>query len=274
MGGIGNIRGAVLGGLIIGVVQQLCRLPARHGVDRGSDLRLPDPRDGAAAARPARRGDEGGGMSELQGTAAGVARRAGSGACPRAPRWLGGRWKRPGMRAGIAFLIVFPLLFSRASGFLQATIIALAYVVMALGLNIVIGFAGLLDLGYVAFYALGAYAVGWFASDFFFAANINVLSSATPGAIGIHLNFILVLICAVIVTSIAGHDHRPADAAPARRLHRDRDARLRRDHRHVGHQRLDRSTLGRPDADRRQPRHLLARPAVLPGDRRRSACSA
>ena len=52
---------------------------------------------------------------------------------------------------------------------------------MALGLNIVIGFAGLLDLGYVAFYALGAYAVGWFGSDFFFGANINVLSSAlTP----------------------------------------------------------------------------------------------
>ena len=34
---------------------------------------------------------------------------------------------------------------------------ALAYVVMALGLNIVVGFAGLLDLGYVAFFAIGAY---------------------------------------------------------------------------------------------------------------------
>jgi branched-chain amino acid transport system permease protein len=126
------------------------------------------------------------------------------GRVPAAPRWVGGRWSRPGMLLGVALLIVFPLMFSQSSGFLQATIEALAYVVMALGLNVVIGFAGLLDLGYVAFYALGAYAVGWFASDFFFAAHVNVLTSATPGEIGIHLNFFLVLICAVIVTSIAG----------------------------------------------------------------------
>ena len=46
---------------------------------------------------------------------------------------------------------------------------------MALGLNIVVGFAGLLDLGYVAFYALGAYALGWFGSDFFFKAHVHVL---------------------------------------------------------------------------------------------------
>ena len=45
--------------------------------------------------------------------------------------------------------------------------VALAYVVMALGLNIVVGFAGLLDLGYVAFFAIGAYTVGWFGSGFF-----------------------------------------------------------------------------------------------------------
>jgi branched-chain amino acid transport system permease protein len=36
------------------------------------------------------------------------------------------------------------------------------YVLMGLGLNIVVGFAGLLDLGYVAFYAIGAYALGVF----------------------------------------------------------------------------------------------------------------
>jgi branched-chain amino acid transport system permease protein len=126
------------------------------------------------------------------------------GRVPAAPRWAGGRWSRPGIPLGLAFLIVFPLLFTASSGFLQATIIAFAYVVMALGLNVVIGFAGLLDLGYVAFYAFGAYAVGWFASGFFFAEKVNVLSSVPAGSIGIHLNFILVLICAVIVTSIAG----------------------------------------------------------------------
>ena len=127
-----------------------------------------------------------------------------AGRVPAAPRWAGEGWSRPGVLLLIAALILFPFLFSAASGFLDATIIALSYVVMALGLNIVVGFAGLLDLGYVAFYALGAYVVGWFASTFFFAEKANVLSSAAPGTIGIHLNFILLLVCAVIVTSIAG----------------------------------------------------------------------
>ncbi len=36
---------------------------------------------------------------------------------------------------------------------------------MALGLNVVVGFAGLLDLGYVAFFAIGAYTIGWFGSS-------------------------------------------------------------------------------------------------------------
>ena len=49
--------------------------------------------------------------------------------------------------------------------------IALAYVVMALGLNIVVGFAGLLDLGYVAFYAIGAYTIGWFALELLHGAG-------------------------------------------------------------------------------------------------------
>ena len=51
---------------------------------------------------------------------------------------------------------------------------ALLYVMLALGLNIVVGFAGLLDLGYVAFYALGAYMVGLLASPQF----ANLLQSA------------------------------------------------------------------------------------------------
>jgi branched-chain amino acid transport system permease protein len=44
---------------------------------------------------------------------------------------------------------------------------ALLYVILALGLNIVVGYAGLLDLGYVAFYALGAYLYAWLASPHF-----------------------------------------------------------------------------------------------------------
>ncbi len=44
---------------------------------------------------------------------------------------------------------------------------ALLYVILALGLNIVVGYAGLLDLGFVAFYALGAYLYAWLASPHF-----------------------------------------------------------------------------------------------------------
>ena len=50
---------------------------------------------------------------------------------------------------------------------LDASIQTLAYVIMALGLNIVVGFAGLLDLGYVAFFAIGAFVMGWLGSQQF-----------------------------------------------------------------------------------------------------------
>ncbi len=76
---------------------------------------------------------------------------------------------------------VLPLFFSQTSGFINAQILSLAYVVFALGLNVVVGFAGLLDLGYVAFYALGSYSVGWFASGFFFKANAHVGSTRSWG---------------------------------------------------------------------------------------------
>jgi branched-chain amino acid transport system permease protein len=118
----------------------------------------------------------------------------------RLPPW----WTRA--LAGFLILIgiVLPFFFGEVSGFMNATIIALAYVVMALGLNIVVGFAGLLDLGYVAFYALGAYSMGWFGSTFFFNENIHLSSSALPSDIGIHLNFVIILVLAVIITSVAG----------------------------------------------------------------------
>jgi branched-chain amino acid transport system permease protein len=101
--------------------------------------------------------------------------------------------------------IVLPFFFTQASGFMDATIRAMAYAVMALGLNIVVGFAGLLDLGYVAFYALGAYSMGWFGSSFFFNAHFHVLVSGQAShLIGIHLNFILVLVLAAAICAVAG----------------------------------------------------------------------
>lgn len=57
-------------------------------------------------------------------------------------------------------LVIAPLIFEGYSWFFVPQIMALIglYVMLALGLNIVVGFAGLLDLGYIAFYAIGAYA--------------------------------------------------------------------------------------------------------------------
>ncbi|MGO9955346.1 MAG: branched-chain amino acid ABC transporter permease [Solirubrobacteraceae bacterium] len=105
----------------------------------------------------------------------------------------------------IVFGIVLPFLFTTDSGFMNATIIAVAYAVMSLGLNVVVGFAGLLDLGYVAFYALGAYSLGWFGSDFFFNAHLHVLVTGVASTeAGVHLNFLLILLCAAAICAVAG----------------------------------------------------------------------
>ncbi len=120
-------------------------------------------------------------------------------------KWLPPWWSRAAAGIVIVIGILLPFFFTQASGFLNATIIALAYVVMALGLNVVVGFAGLLDLGYVAFYALGAYCMGWFGSDFFFNSHIHVLVSGIAATeTGIHLNFVLILVVAALVTGLAG----------------------------------------------------------------------
>ncbi len=105
----------------------------------------------------------------------------------------------------IAIGILLPLFFTQSSAFVDATIKAIAYAVMALGLNIVVGFAGLLDLGYVAFYALGAYSLGWFGSAFFFKAKVHVLvAPEISHDIGIHLNFIIILALAAVICAVAG----------------------------------------------------------------------
>jgi branched-chain amino acid transport system permease protein len=64
-----------------------------------------------------------------------------------------------------AALFVLPFIVQMAgNAWVRIIDIALLYVLLALGLNIVVGYAGLLDLGYVAFYAVGAYMLGLLAS--------------------------------------------------------------------------------------------------------------
>jgi branched-chain amino acid transport system permease protein len=114
----------------------------------------------------------------------------------------------------IALLYPFILdaLLATPDDLLDASINTLGYVIMALGLNIVVGFAGLLDLGYVAFYAIGAFVIGWLGSQQFPDVNsgkgIHILTptqSAFGSDIpGIHINFFFVIFIAAAFTAIWG----------------------------------------------------------------------
>src|SRR5437763_336049 len=124
------------------------------------------------------------------------------------------RWRWSGLLiAAVVFTVAWflPYLYGPLDSTLDTAIYAVAYIVFALGLNIVVGFAGLLDLGYVAFYAIGAYSIGWFGSDWFTEAinggksGVHVgVSGQAAHLLGIHLNFVLIVVAAMIFTSIAG----------------------------------------------------------------------
>src|SRR6186997_1445533 len=80
--------------------------------------------------------------------------------------------KRHQVWVGVALvalaLLLLPFALSYAgTAWVRIANYALLYVLLALGLNIVVGFAGLLDLGYIAFYAVGAYAYALLASPQF-----------------------------------------------------------------------------------------------------------
>jgi branched-chain amino acid transport system permease protein len=83
--------------------------------------------------------------------------------------------------------------------------VALIWAMSALGLNVVVGYAGLLDLGYVAFWAIGGYTAAWIMSDFFQQLKINIAGNAgatSPG--GIHVNWVVVLVIAAAVCALFG----------------------------------------------------------------------
>ncbi|HET8605886.1 MAG TPA: branched-chain amino acid ABC transporter permease [Gaiellaceae bacterium] len=84
-------------------------------------------------------------------------------------------------------------------------VVMIVFVMMAVGLNIVVGYAGLLDLGYVAFYATGAYTAAWFASLQFPHQHLHFGAiGITPDLPGIHLSIWLILPIAAIFTGCAG----------------------------------------------------------------------
>ena len=66
----------------------------------------------------------------------------------------------------LGFALIVPILFFHNRYLLDLAIMILTYVMLGWGLNIVVGLAGLLDLGYVAFYAVGAYSYALLAINF------------------------------------------------------------------------------------------------------------
>ncbi|CAM2163519.1 branched chain amino acid/phenylalanine ABC transporter membrane subunit LivM [Paraburkholderia sacchari] len=96
---------------------------------------------------------------------------------------LGARQQRAAIWVLLAFGAVFPFMGSR--GAVDVATLALIYVILGLGLNIVVGFAGLLDLGYVGFYAVGGYTYAllnqYFGFTFWECLPLAALASATFG---------------------------------------------------------------------------------------------
>lgn len=95
--------------------------------------------------------------------------------------------------AGVAVvslvLLVLPFMLAQVgTTWVRITNYAILYVLLALGLNIVVGFAGLLDLGYIAFYAVGAYTYALLASPHF----------------GLHLPFWAILPIGALVAAFFG----------------------------------------------------------------------
>jgi branched-chain amino acid transport system permease protein len=77
----------------------------------------------------------------------------------------------------LALMLAFPFFAAQfGNSWVRIIDIALLYIMLALGLNIVVGFAGLLDLGYIAFFAVGAYLTGLFASPQFAALLESVVN--------------------------------------------------------------------------------------------------
>jgi branched-chain amino acid transport system permease protein len=123
-------------------------------------------------------------------------------------------WRRWAMVvAALAIAILYPFylgnlgrlpIFNTFPG-IDTAVTMLVFTMMAIGLNMVVGYAGLLDLGYVAFYAMGAYTAGWFASPQFSTHVLHIGAAGVSGKLpGFHFSVWLVLIMAAIFTAIVG----------------------------------------------------------------------
>jgi len=103
--------------------------------------------------------------------------------------------------AAIVLLVLPHGLQQFGNAWVRIADLALLYVMLALGLNIVVGYAGLLDLGYVAFYAVGAYLFAMLASPHL-AENFAAIAALAPN--GVHLALWVVIPLAALVAALFG----------------------------------------------------------------------
>jgi branched-chain amino acid transport system permease protein len=116
----------------------------------------------------------------------------------------------------VIFTLIYPVLYQQVLAPFSRTVFPLPFPdettvtfmaifgIMAIGLNIVAGFAGLLDLGYVAFYAFGAYTAAFFASPHFASVSLVLFANVPQGFPGIHLPIWLILPMAAGIAATFG----------------------------------------------------------------------
>lgn len=107
-------------------------------------------------------------------------------------------WQRKPVRAGFLLLLLFVAVLLphiETDPYWQSVMVEqiAVFVLLALGLNVVVGFAGLLDLGFVAFYLVGAYATAWVTG-----------ALPLPSLFGVHLNTFWAIPIAIAIVMIFG----------------------------------------------------------------------
>ena len=111
--------------------------------------------------------------------------------------------KTTSLIALVILTLVAPVLAQTLGGNYWVRILdfALLYIMLALGLNIVVGFAGLLDLGYIAFYAVGAYLMALLSSPHL-STQFEFIAGLFPH--GLHLGFWWILLIAGPIAALFG----------------------------------------------------------------------
>ena len=103
--------------------------------------------------------------------------------------------------AAVALLVLPVVLQGYGNAWVRIVDMSLLYVLLALGLNIVVGYAGLLDLGYIAFFAVGAYIMGLLGSPHL-ADAFPALKAAFPN--GLHYNIWMLMVGAALIAGVVG----------------------------------------------------------------------